>query len=127
MPAGGLDLPVSQLVLQVINGKQELNSVQEAQTGRLVRAGAPVAASGHRGEIGGVVVVEAYVPESLLAKMEGIGRQYEEYKQIKAMKNPIKAGAYLFVAVVTVLILFGATWFGFYVRARYYGADSAVG
>ena len=47
--------------------------------------------------------------------MEGIGRQYEEYKQIKAMKNPIKAGAYLFVAVITVLILFGATWFGFYV------------
>ena len=31
------------------------------------------------------------------------------------MKNPIKAGAYLFVAVITVLILFGATWFGFYV------------
>jgi two-component system nitrogen regulation sensor histidine kinase NtrY len=31
------------------------------------------------------------------------------------MKNPIKGGAYLFVAVVTVLILFGATWFGFYV------------
>jgi two-component system nitrogen regulation sensor histidine kinase NtrY len=47
--------------------------------------------------------------------MEGIGRQYDEYKQIKAMKNPIKAGAYLFVAVITVLILFGATWFGFYV------------
>ena len=38
-----------------------------------------------------------------------------EYKQIKAMKNPIKAGAYLFVAVITLLILFGATWFGFYV------------
>lgn len=47
--------------------------------------------------------------------MERIGRQYSEYKQIKAMKNPIKAGAYLFVAVVTVLILFSATWFGFYV------------
>ena len=47
--------------------------------------------------------------------MEGIGHQYDEYKQIKAMKNPIKAGAYLFVAVITVLILFGATWFGFYV------------
>ncbi len=31
------------------------------------------------------------------------------------MKNPIKGGAYLFVAVVTVLILFGATWFGFFV------------
>ena len=62
-----------------------------------------------------MVVVDAYVPESLLAKMEGISRQYAEYRQIKAMKNPIKAGAYLFVAVITVMILFGATWFGFYV------------
>ncbi|MFM2123954.1 MAG: hypothetical protein RL328_405, partial [Acidobacteriota bacterium] len=32
IPAGVLDLPVSQLVLQVINGKQEFTSVQEAQT-----------------------------------------------------------------------------------------------
>ena len=115
IPAGVLDLPIGQLVLQAINGKQEANTVQEAQTGRLVRAAAPVAASGRRNEVGGVVVVDAYVPESLLAKMDGIGRQYEEYKQIKAMKNPIKAGAYLFVAVITMLILFGATWFGFYV------------
>jgi two-component system nitrogen regulation sensor histidine kinase NtrY len=115
VPAGVLDLPISQLVLQVINGKQEFTSVQEAQTGRLVRAAVPVASGSRRGELEGVVVVETYVPESLLTKMEGIGRQFAEYKQIKAMKNPIKAGAYLFVAVVTVLILFSATWFGFYV------------
>src|SRR3989442_3788207 len=115
VPSSALDLPIGQLVLQVINGKQEVNAVQEAQTGRLVRAAAPIAASRRGGEVGGVVVVVAYVPESLLAKMEGIGHQYDEYKQTKAMKNPIKAGAYLFVAVITVLILFGATWFGFYV------------
>ena len=115
VPTAVLDLPSGQLVLQVITGKQELTSVQEAQSGRLVRAAMPIASNVRRGEIDGVVVVDAYVPESLLAKMEGIGRQYAEYKQIKAMKNPIKAGAYLFVAVMTVLILFSATWFGFYV------------
>ena len=115
VPASALDLPVSQLVLQVINEKQEFTSVQEAQSGRLVRAGIPVAFGSHDSEVAGVVVVETYVPESLLTKMEGISRQYREYKQIKAMKNPIKAGAYLFVAVVTVMILFSATWFGFYV------------
>ncbi len=115
VPVTVLDLPIGQLVLQVINGKQELTSVQEAQTGRLVRAGVPIASGVHRGEIDGVVVVDAYVPESLLGKMESIGRQYAEYKQMKAMKNPIKAGAYLLVAVITVMILFSATWFGFYV------------
>lgn len=115
VPVAVLDLPIGQLVLQVINGKQELTSVQEAQTGRLVRAGVPIASGIRRGEIDGVVVVDAYVPESLLGKMESIGRQYTEYKQMKAMKNPIKAGAYLLVAVITVMILFSATWFGFYV------------
>ena len=115
VPTPVLDLPIGQLVLQVINGRQELTSVQEAQTGRLVRAGVPIASSVRRGEIDGVVVVDAYVPESLLGKMESIGRQYAEYKQLKAMKNPIKAGAYLLVAVITVMILFSATWFGFYV------------
>ncbi|HET6675913.1 MAG TPA: ATP-binding protein [Nitrospiraceae bacterium] len=115
VPTPVLDLPIGQLVLQVINGKQELTSVQEAQSGRLVRAGVPIASSVHRGDIDGVVVVDAYVPESLLGKMESIGRQYAEYKQLKAMKNPIKAGAYLLVAVITVMILFSATWFGFYV------------
>ena len=115
VPDGVLDLPVSQLVLQVINGKQEFTSVQEAQSGRLVRAGIPVASGLRAGAVAGVVVVETYVPESLLTKMEGISRQYGEYKQIRAMKNPIKAGAHLFVAIVTVMILFSATWFGFYV------------
>jgi two-component system nitrogen regulation sensor histidine kinase NtrY len=115
VPAMVLDLPIGQLVLQVLSGNQELTSVQEAQNGRLIRAGVPIASNARRGGLDGVVVVDAYVPESLLVKMEGIARQYTEYRQIKAMKNPIKAGAYLFVAVITVLILFGATWFGFYV------------
>ena len=72
VPVAVLDLPIGQLVLQVINGKQELTSVQEAQTGRLVRAGVPIASSIRRGEIDGVVVVDAYVPESLLGKMETV-------------------------------------------------------
>ena len=115
VPPTVIEMPIGQLVLQVLAGNQELTSVQEAQNGRLIRAAVPIASNMKRGGVDGVVVVDAYVPESLIAKMEGIARQYTEYKQIKAMKNPIKAGAYLFVAVITVLILFGATWFGFYV------------
>lgn len=115
VPPMVLDLPVGQLVLQVLNTRRELTSVQESHTGRLIRAGVPIPSNMKQGEVAGVVVVDDYLPESLLSKWEGISRQYTEYKQIKSMKNPIKAGAYLFVGVITVLILFGATWFGFYV------------
>ncbi|MEW6542172.1 MAG: ATP-binding protein [Nitrospirota bacterium] len=115
VPAPVLDLPIGQLVLQALRGNQELTSAQEAQTGRLIRAAVPIASSEREGGADGVVVVDAYVPESLLTKMEGISRQYTQYREVKAMRNPIKAGAYLFVSIITVMILFGATWFGFYV------------
>ncbi|MCA9470872.1 MAG: ATP-binding protein [Nitrospirales bacterium] len=110
-----LSLPVGQLVLQVLDTREELNSVQEATIGRLVRAATPILSYGNTDKVKGVVVVSVYVPESLLVKMDVIEKQFHDYRQIKEMKAPIKVGAYLFVAVVTVLILFGATWFGFYV------------
>ncbi len=115
VPAVVLALPSGQLVLQVFQHNQELTSVQEAESGRLVRAGVPIPSNMRQGAVDGVVVVDEYVPESLLSKLDGIAAQYAEYRQIKQMRAPIKAGAYLFVGVITVLILFGATWFGFYV------------
>src|SRR5581483_6755201 len=115
VPSVVLDLPVGQLVLQVLNSRREMTSVQEGQNGRLIRAAVPISSNMRQSEVAGVVVVDDYVPESLLMKWEGITRQYAEYKQTKAMKNPIKAGMYLFIAVVAMLILFSATWFGFYV------------
>ena len=71
-----LDLPIGQLVLQVLNGQQELTSVQEARTVRLIRAGVPIPSYLKRGGVDGVVVVDAYVPESLLSNMEGIATQF---------------------------------------------------
>jgi len=115
VPPSVLNLPVGQLVLKVLETGTALTAVQEAPVGRLIRAAVPIASSLDPDGIEGVAVVGTYVPEALLAKMEGIARQYTEFRQIKAMENPIKAGAYLFVAVVTVLLLFSATWFGFYV------------
>ena len=108
-------LPVGQLVRQVLDSRDEVTSVQVAQAGRLIRAAVPVASNVEPGRIDGVVVVNTYVSESILAKMQGIAKHYTDYRQVKALENPIKAGAYLFVAVVTVLLLFSATWFGFYV------------
>ena len=108
-------LPVGQLVRRVLDSHEEVTSVQVVQAGRLIRAAVPIASNTQPGEIDGVVVVNTYVSESILAKMQGIAKQYTDYRQMKALENPIKAGAYLFVAVLTVLLLFSATWFGFYV------------
>ena len=114
IPTEVFSVPVGQLVLDALE-KGELTAFQVARVGRLIRAAVPISSNVRSGGIDGVVVVNTYVPESFLTKMEGITRQYTDFLQIKALENPIKLGAYLFVAIVTVLLLFSATWFGFYV------------
>ena len=69
VPATVLDLPVGQLVLQVLNSNRELTSVQESQNGRLIRAGFPIPSTMKHGAVAGVVVVDDYLPESLARQM----------------------------------------------------------
>lgn len=114
LPEEVFGVPVGQLVLDALE-QGELTSVQVARVGRLIRAAVPISSNVRSGGVDGVVVVNTYVPESFVTKMEGITRQHTDFLQIKALENPIKLGAYLFVAIVTVLLLFSATWFGFYV------------
>lgn len=114
LPEEVFGVPVGQLVLDALE-QGELTSVQVARVGRLIRAAVPVSSNVRSGGVDGVVVVNTYIPESFVTKMEGITRQHTDFLQIKALENPIKLGAYLFVAMVTVLLLFSATWFGFYV------------
>ena len=114
LPEEIFGVPVGQLVLDALE-QGELTSVQVARVGRLIRAAVPISSNVRSGGVDGVVVVNTYVPESFVTKMEGITRQRMDFLQIKALENPIKLGAYLFVAIVTVLLLFSATWFGFYV------------
>lgn len=114
LPEEVFGVPVGQLVLDALE-QGELTSVQVARVGRLIRAAVPISSNVRSGDVDGVVVVNTYVPESFLTKMEGITRQHTDFLQIKALEHPIKLGAYLFVAIVTVLLLFSATWFGFYV------------
>ena len=40
---------------------------------------------------------------------------YKDYKEIELSKNPIKASYIITFLLITLLILFAATWFGFYI------------
>ena len=62
----------------------------------------------------GLVVVTNYVSRGLVAKMENISQAFQRYKQQKILKQPLKAGYLVALLLVTLLIIFSATWFGFY-------------
>jgi two-component system nitrogen regulation sensor histidine kinase NtrY len=46
--------------------------------------------------------------------MREISQAYVEYKQLKILKKPIKSSYMMALLMVTLLILFSATWFGFH-------------
>ncbi len=62
----------------------------------------------------GVLVVDNHIPQILVDKMEDITKAFEDYKQLEAFKNPIKGSYLLSFLIMTLLIIFSATWFGFY-------------
>ena len=79
----------------------------------LIRAMAPIRTS-EDNPVEAVVLVDILIPENLENNMQEISRAFEEYKQLKAFKNPIKESYLLSFVIITVVILFSATWFGFY-------------
>lgn len=101
----------SSLVQQALDGK-EVTRIQPAGEGDIIRGVVPIFSTWNRKDVVGVVVVNYYVPKSLVNKMETISSAFQEYKQLKLYKNPIKLIYVILLSIVTLLIIFSATWFG---------------
>lgn len=105
-----------------LKDKSEASTVHQHTKGNLVRAMVPVKGKG------GVVIVSSYVPLGLLQKMDTIGSLYED---LKGSGNPIQLplkSIYLVVLLLMALvILFCATWFGFYMAKHLSEALSILG
>src|SRR5437016_677545 len=94
---------------------QEVTTVRELTSGDLIEAVTPIWATraGERHVIG-AVVVGTHVTERLEAKVRGISQAFREYKQLKLLKNPIKGIYIMFFLLMTLIVVFGFTWFGLY-------------
>jgi two-component system, NtrC family, nitrogen regulation sensor histidine kinase NtrY len=90
----------------------EVTRTQEFGEGDLIRGGAPVYGPGKR--IRGAVVVDYYVPKSIAKRASQISRSYEQYKHSMFLKTPIKNSYILTLLLITLVIIFAATWFGLY-------------
>ncbi len=62
----------------------------------------------------GVVAVTTVIPTSLSENMAAISRGFDQYQQMKMMKWPIQVSHLITLSIVALLIIFCATWFGFY-------------
>ncbi len=97
-------------IRQAIGG-QEITTVRELDNGDVIQALVPLRESGHSI---GALVVSIHVPQRLEARLRGISQAFQEYKQLKLLKNPIKGIYILLFLLMTLIIVFSATWFGLY-------------
>jgi two-component system nitrogen regulation sensor histidine kinase NtrY len=84
--------------------------------GDLLRVGSLI--RGANGEPAGVVVTSDYLSGPLADRSQRMTRAYEQYTQLRVLREPL-AGVYLsFFLMVTLLILVSSTWMGFYLAKR---------
>jgi two-component system nitrogen regulation sensor histidine kinase NtrY len=70
------------------------------------------------GQVTGVVVASEYRSGDLANKFRQMAKAYEDYLQLRVLKQPL-AGVYVSIFVmITLLILVGSTWMGLYLAKR---------
>ena len=70
------------------------------------------------GQVTGVVVASQYLSGDLADLSRRMTKAYEDYTQLRVLKQPL-AGVYIsFFVMVTLLILVGSTWMGLYLAKR---------
>ena len=80
--------------------------------GDVIRGGAPIFGTEKR--IVGVAMVDYHVPKSLTNRAKQISESYEQYKYLTFLKAPVKNSYILTLFLITLVIMFSATWWGFY-------------
>lgn len=86
--------------------------IQNVGEGELVRCGAFLGAGR------GIVFANYFIPMSLSAQLSEISLTYEDFQSHNPLHYPIKSTYFSILIMMTLLILFSATWTGFYVAKR---------
>ncbi|MBI2411687.1 MAG: HAMP domain-containing protein [Deltaproteobacteria bacterium] len=101
-------------VLKALRGEAS-GFVQTLQVGDVVRGVAPIPSASSPDKVVGAVAVSYYVPKSLIDKMKEISAAFEGYKQLKLIKNPVKAKYFTILLIITLVIVFFSIWIGRYI------------
>jgi len=105
--------PNSEDIKQALAGK-ELTKVNSAGKADLIRGIVPIYSTYNDRDVVGVVVVNYYVPHSLVSKMQEISSSYQEFRRLKLLKSPITSGYLLTLFLIASVIVFLSFWIGIY-------------
>jgi two-component system, NtrC family, nitrogen regulation sensor histidine kinase NtrY len=111
VPTGVTIKPENEFLNRALRGL-EVTRTQALGEGDIIRGGVPIYSADKR--VLGVVVVDYYVPKSITKRALQISRSYEEYKHLMFLKAPLKNSYILTLLLITLVIIFAATWCGLY-------------
>ncbi len=113
LPKELFSLPEPSLIKEGLLGK-EASVVQAVGKGDMIRGVSPIFSTWKPDDIVAVTVVTYYIPHRIVSKMTDINQAYNEYKQLKIFKYPVKVSYLMPLLMVTLIIIFAAIWFGLY-------------
>jgi two-component system nitrogen regulation sensor histidine kinase NtrY len=117
LPAGYSRAPADRLAAQALGGGAETRSIETLGTSGDLLLAAAVIRSGDR-RATGVVVATDYLTGELAMRSRRMTEAFESYNKLRVLRRPL-TGLYLsFFLMVTLLILFSATWLGSYLAKR---------
>ena len=113
IPAAEFSDPGSDNIREALEGNR-FSRITPIGRADLIRGVVPIYSSWNPNDVVGVVVVNYYVPYSLVNKMKEISNSFEQFKNTKLLKGNIKSGYLVFLLLIALVIIFLATWFGFH-------------
>ena len=95
-----------------IKGKK-ITDKKSSGKGELILGITPVRASWDKKEVLGTVVASYYLPKGISQDIRSISLAFKEYREKDILKKPIANNYIAMFAIVTLLVIFAAMWFGF--------------
>ncbi len=92
----------------------ESSTIQQFGDGNLVRVIVPIKNS----KPAAAAVISSFVPLSLTSRMNDVSAAYEEFRDVNPLESPLKSIYVIILFMMTLVILFAAVWFGFYLAKQ---------
>ena len=90
--------------------RKQITSVRALPYGDLAYTITPL----EKGRLWGFLVIGRLIPPDLVKKLEAVRKTSEDYKQLFLFVNPLKWSLFIIFSVITLLVIFVATWVGFH-------------
>ena len=107
--------PDSTMMKRGLEGKEEskIESAGEGDEGDIIGGIVPIRSTFDPNVVVGVVMVNYYVPKSLVGKMKVIADSFEKYNKSEILKKQLKLHYIQYLLMIAMLIVFSASWMGF--------------